>query len=94
MLNVIKWVSNMKNKIKTTSFWLSIGGSLVIVISCLSNLFGFEICTESIENIIISVCSLLVMLGVISKKTEQDTENIAKDELIADIENFKNNDKK
>lgn len=83
----------MKNKIKTTSFWLGIGGSIIIVISSLSNLFGFEICTDAIENIIVSVCSALVLLGIITKKTEQDSNNITKDELIADIENFKNDDK-
>ena len=84
----------MKNKIKTTSFWLGIGGSVVIIISCLSNLFGFEICTEAIESIVVSVCSILVFMGIITKKSDNDSGCMSKDELIADIENFKKDDEK
>lgn len=82
----------MKNKIKTTSFWLGVGSSIIIIISCLSDLFGFEMCTDEIESVIVSICSVFVMLGIITKKNDCDNDNFNKDELIADIENFKNKD--
>ena len=84
----------MKNKIKTTSFWLGIGSSIVIVVSCISDLIGFDIGTSIIESIVVSICSILVMLGIITKRTENDSDDVSKDTLIADIENFKDNDRK
>ena len=79
----------MKEKIKTTSFWLGLGGCIVIIVSCVADLFGLKICAEQIESIIMSICSILVMLGIITKKNTTDTTLLNKDELIADIENFK-----
>ena len=94
MLIICVGVSNfMRDKIKTTSFWLGIGSAIIIIISCLSKLFGFEICADQIENVIISICSLLVMLGIITKKKTSDVGEIDKNELISDIENFKTDDK-
>ena len=84
----------MKNKIKTTSFWLGIGSSIVIVVSCISDLIGFDIGTSIIESIVVSICSVLVMLGIITKRTENDSDDVSKNTLIADIENFKDNDRK
>ena len=84
----------MKNKIKTTSFWLGIGSSIVIIFSCLSDLFGFNIATSTIESIIVSICSVFVMLGIITKRTESDSDGVSKDILIADIESFKDDNKK
>lgn len=83
----------MKNKIKTTSFWLGVGSSIVIALSCLSELFGFEVCTDVVDNIVVCVCSVLVMLGIITKRSDQDVESVTKDDLIAEIENFKNGHK-
>ena len=83
----------MKEKLKTTSFWLGVGSSIVIIVSCVADLFNINICAEQIENIIISICSILVMLGIITKKNTSDTTSLEKDDLIADIENFKTNNK-
>ena len=83
----------MKEKLKTTSFWLGVGSSIVIIASCFADLFGLDVCTEQLESIIVSVCSVLVMLGFVTKKKTTDLSPIEKDELIADIENFKTNNK-
>ena len=82
----------LKNKIKTTSFWLGVGGSVIILLNCLSNLFGIEICADFVEDLVVSFCSVLVMLGIITKKTDNDDDKITKEELISEIENFKNDD--
>lgn len=85
----------MKDKIRTSSFWLGIGGAIVIVVNCVSDLFGFKICAEQLENIIVSICSVLVMLGIITKKNTADISDTTKEDLIVEIENFKteNDDK-
>ena len=83
----------MKEKLKTTSFWLSIGSSVIIVLSCIADLFGFQICAQEVEHVIVSICSVLVVLGVITKKNTTDTNTVQKDELIAEIENFKTDNK-
>ena len=83
----------MKQKLKTTSFWLGVGSSVVIILSCIADLFGFVVCAEQVEKIIVSICSVLVMLGIITKKQTTDTESLKKDELIAEIENFKTDNK-
>ena len=83
----------MKQKFRTTTFWLGVSGAIVIILECISDVFGINLYSKEIENVIMTVCSALVMLGIITKKTEQDSDNITKDELIADIENFKNDDK-
>ena len=82
----------LKNKIKTTSFWLGVGGCVIILLNCLSNLFGIEICADFVEDLVVSFCSVLVMLGIITKKTDNDDDKITKEELISEIENFKNDD--
>lgn len=84
----------MKEKLKTTSFWLGIGSCVILIISCLSKIFGFEICEEQIENVVVTICSVLVTMGIITKKNTTDADTNSKDELIADIESFKtDNDK-
>lgn len=80
----------MNEKIKTTSFWLSVGSSVVLIVDCLSDLFGFSICSQIIEDLVVCVCTILVLFGVVTKKKTSDKLELSKDELIADIENFNN----
>ena len=77
----------MKDKIKTTSFWLGVGGAIVILIDCISSIFGFSIAPDVVENIIISVCSILVLLGVITKKSVNDKGERSKEDLLQEIKN-------
>jgi uncharacterized membrane protein len=83
----------MKEKLKTTSFWLGVGSSVIIILSCVADLFGFAICAEQIEKVVVSICSVLVMLGIVTKKNTIDSGSMQKDELIAEIENFKTDNK-
>ena len=52
----------MKDKIKTSSFWLGVGGAIVLIINCLSDLFGFAICTDQVESVIVAICSVVVKI--------------------------------
>ena len=75
----------MKEKIKTTSFWLGVCGAIVIIADSITSIFGVSICTENIENIILSICSVLVLLGFITKKNIGG-EDLSKDELLDDLQ--------
>lgn len=75
----------MKEKIKTTSFWLGLSGAVVIVLDCISEIFNLNICSSEVENIIISICSVLIMLGVVTKKNVQDVEGVEKEDLLLEL---------
>ena len=80
----------MKEKIKSLSFWLGLGSAIVIIFNCLSRIFGFEIYTGDIESIILSICSILVFMGIITKKNSNTVIDSTQDELLSEIENKKN----
>lgn len=74
----------MKKKIRTTSFWLGLSGAVVILIGAIASIFGIKIQSEVIEDIIMSVCSILICFGFVNKKTEEG-EELSKEELLDDI---------
>ena len=80
----------MKQKFKTTAFWLGLCAGIVIILDTISSVFGVNLYSKEIECIIMSVCSALVMMGIITKKNEDDTKDSPKDELIDEINNKKN----
>lgn len=80
----------MKNKFRTTTFWLGLCGAIVIVLESISGAFGINLYSSEIESVIMSICSALVMLGIITKKEVGDTSQ-TKEELLEEID--KNKDK-
>ena len=81
----------MKEKIKTTSFWLGVSGSLVIVADCISEIFGIAMFSDTVETVVITICSVLVLLGIITKKNVSDKEDISQDELLYELKNSDDN---
>lgn len=75
----------MKEKIKTTSFWLGVSGAVVIVLESLSNLFNINIDSGMVGDIVLSICSVLVLLGFVTKKNISDTEVLTKEELLMEL---------
>ena len=55
------------NRFKTYAFWVALSSAIVILIQNLGKLFGFEIESGIIENVIMSICRILVVLGIVSK---------------------------
>ena len=45
----------MKDKIRTTSFWLGFSGVIVLIFECVASLCGIDIASEVVESIIISI---------------------------------------
>ena len=78
----------MKEKIKTTSFWLGVSGAVVIVLESLSNLFNINIDSGMVGDIVLSICSVLVLLGFVTKKNISDTEDLTKEELLMELKDI------
>ena len=60
------------NKFKTYAFWLALSSAIVILVQSVGKLFGFEIESSLIENVIMSICGVLVVLGIVTKSNEND----------------------
>ena len=54
-------------KFKTYSFWIALMGAIVLLIENLSAIFGFEFNKTIFESVFLSVCGILVVLGIIVK---------------------------
>jgi len=75
----------MKNKLRTTSFWLGLSSAIVLILDCISGIVGFELYSKEVETIILTICSVLVTIGIITKKNEGDKET-SKEELLEEID--------
>lgn len=53
------------NKFKTYSFWISVGGAVALVIQSLARAYGFSFDEEIVNDLITSICGVLVVLGII-----------------------------
>ena len=76
----------MKNKLKTTSFWLGLSGVVVIILESISTIIGIDLYPKVVEGIVLSICSILVTIGIVTKKNEGDKENTTKEELLKEID--------
>ena len=75
----------MKQKFRTLSFWLGLCAAIVIILETISGSFGINLYSKEIESIIMSICSALVMMGIITKRSDRDTKEVSKDDLLEEI---------
>ena len=61
-------------RIKSYSFWVSFSGALIIFINCLGRIFNFQIENEIVEDVIMSIAGLLVVLGFVTKESNDSEE--------------------
>ena len=78
----------MKQKFRTTTFWLGLCGAIIIVLESISSAFKINLYSQEIKSIILSICSALVMLGIVTKK-DTSKEDLTKDELLDEIDKNK-----
>ena len=72
----------MKNKFRSYSFWISVFGTVGLIINNLSKTFGFSFNDETYTQVVNSVCEVLILLGIITlTKEASKEENIDGDEL-------------
>lgn len=76
----------MRNKLKTTSFWLGLSAALVIILDTITELLGIKLYSNEVESVILSICSILVTIGIVTKRKVTDEKEVDKKELLEDIE--------
>ena len=78
-------MKTVKEKIKTYSFWTGLSAAVVLLCNSIAKCFGFSIDDSLVEDIIMSICGLLVAVGFVcapkSQKTDTTNTEEIKDEL-------------
>ncbi len=84
-------MKTFKNKIKKYSFWTGLSAAVVMLCNAIAKCFGFSINDQIIEDVIMSICGVLVAFGVVCMPIKKDTEETQEDETetieIEDVEN-------
>ena len=90
-------MKKFKQTIKKYSFWTGLSGAVVLLVNALAKCFGFEIDNKLIEDIIMSVCGVLVALGIvcvpIKTETQDSDEQTKEDTQTQEETNTKESDK-
>lgn len=71
-------MSNLKQRLKSYKFWLSLGSAIFLILKVIGQNFGFSVDENIFNEIFTAICSLLVLLGIIappsnSKKASGDS---------------------
>lgn len=56
---------NLKEKIKSYSFWVSLASAVILILKVLGSRFGFSVDETMISDLFTALCSILVILGII-----------------------------
>ena len=67
---------NLKDRIKTTSFWAGLIGTVILILSA----FGVEVGDDTTSAIINAVCSALAVFGIVKAPAPADGEQSESDE--------------
>lgn len=78
-------------KINTTGFWISLSGAILILLQSIGNIFGFKIEAQYFNEIITSICGVLVVVGVLIP-TKNENKNSTQDSFDIQIKEFDNYD--
>lgn len=70
---------NIKEKVKSYSFWVSLSSALILIIKVIGNKFGFTIDATLASDLITSLCSILVVTGIIVTPTPKSTKPVQDD---------------
>lgn len=73
------------NRFKTYAFWVALSSAIVILIQNIGKLFGFEVESGIIESLIMSICGILVVLGIVTKSSEEYNIEVSKKEQETEI---------
>lgn len=64
-------------KIKTTGFWISLSGAVMLVVQTILGAFGITFNSEIVNTIVSAICGVLVLTGVlIPTKSDSLTINL------------------
>ena len=62
----------MKNLIKSYKFWTALAGSVGLLLTAISEHIGIYINADGVKEIIMALCSVLVVFGVVKKPNKQE----------------------
>ena len=62
----------MKKLIKSYKFWTALAGSVGLLLTAISEHIGIYINAEGAKEIIMALCSVLVVFGVVKKPNKQE----------------------
>lgn len=66
-------------RFKQYSFWVSLSGAIILFVQVLGRLFNFIPNNELISDLIMSFAGVLVVLGIVSKPTDEDDDTNKKE---------------
>lgn len=66
----------LKERIKTYNFWVSLSSAIFLTLKLLGHQFGFHVDESLFSDLITSLCSILVILGIIVPPTKSLETNI------------------
>ena len=71
---------NLKSKLKNPKVWMGIISALVLLINNIGEIFGFSVDVPLVNEGVSMICTILVILGVLSNpesnsKTDSDKKN-------------------
>lgn len=86
----------MQERLKTTSFWIGLSGVLVVIVDSISEIFNLHIVSEVVECVVLFIASVLVLLGIVTKKNISDKEDVDESDLLNELkaEDLVDEDKK
>lgn len=64
---------NIKEKMKSYSFWMSLTSAVILVINLIGQKYGFVIDDGFISDLVTSLCGVFVILGIIVLPTNKNT---------------------
>lgn len=86
----------LKERIKKYSFWTGLSAALVVLANVIGKSFGFSINNQTIEDIVMAVCGVLMALGVVCIPTKKDTtcneDTQTQDDIISTVDQQTQND--
>lgn len=65
----------MKKLIKSYSFWTALAGALGLLAVNIGKLFGVVISASGVEEIIMSICGVLIVFGIVPKPQKSNSVN-------------------
>ena len=63
-------------KFSNYAFWVAFAWAVVVLLEDINNLLGININTPLVESIILSICGVLMVLGIVTKNNDNDQNSM------------------
>lgn len=76
---------NLKDKIRTYNFWISLASAVLVFLRLLGQIVGFKIDSSSFMDIVTALCGILVVLGIIIMPTSSKASTKVETEVKSQV---------